>query len=68
VRGFHQPAVLLRVVVEGLVGRHVDAREIMQAPRVEAVDNVEQLGARYLHHFVTVTPSSGYVDLNAARA
>ena len=61
-----QAAVLFRVVVERLVGRHVPAFEVMHAPRVEAVDDVEQIGAVYHHHFVTAAPSRGYLDLNAA--
>jgi hypothetical protein len=38
----------------------MDALEAMYAPRVEAVDDVEQLGASYLHPVFTEAPSCGY--------
>jgi hypothetical protein len=66
--GFHQAAVLLRVLVDGLARRHIDAHDFVYPPRVEAVDDVEQLRASYLHGLVTEAPSPLYLDLNVASA
>jgi hypothetical protein len=52
--------MLLRVVVEGLVGRHVDARVGQHSPRVEAVDDVEQFAMGVFHGTFIVTPRPVY--------
>jgi hypothetical protein len=58
-RGVLQAAVLLRIVVHALPGRHVAALVARHTPREEAVDDLEQIGASHHHHLVTVAPSFG---------